>query len=63
MLFIVTVGVEEKMESFQDSEEDQASATGDSENEESSSVGTKTDGELMREFTAQLSTPAIYHVA
>ena len=39
--------MEERIESVQDSEEDQSSATGYSEEAESSSVETKTDGELI----------------
>ena len=45
---------EERMESVQDSEEDQSSATGDSEEDESSSVGTKTDGEFIERVYYQV---------
>ena len=42
------------MESVQDYEEDQLSSTGDSEENESSSVRTKTDGELIERVHYQV---------
>ena len=46
--------VEERMELVQDYEEDQLSSTGDSEKNKSSSVETKTDGELIERVYNQV---------
>ena len=45
---------EERMESVQDSDEHQLSATADSKEDRSSSVGTKTDGELIERVYYQV---------
>ena len=49
--------VEERVESVQDSKEDKLSSAGDSEGAESSSVGTKTDDELIEKLL-----PGVYAV-
>ena len=46
-MLITAEQVEGRVESVQDSEEDQLSSSEDSEESESSSAGTKTDGELI----------------
>ena len=46
-MLITAEQVEDRVESVQDSDEDQLSATADSKEDGSSSVGTKTDGELI----------------
>ena len=44
---LITAEVEERVESVRESKEDKLSSAGDSEEAESSSLGTKTGGELI----------------
>ena len=53
-MLITAEQVEDRVESVQDSEEDQLSATADSKEDGSSSVGTKTDGELIERVYYQV---------
>ena len=53
-MLITAEQAKERMESVQDSEEDQLSSTRDSEEDESSSVETKTDGELIESVYYQV---------
>ena len=53
-MLITAEQVEDRVESVQDSEEDQLSATADSEEDKSSSVETKTDGELIERVYYQV---------
>ena len=55
MLVLITAElVEDRVESVQDSDEDQLSATADSKEDGSSSVETKTDGEFIERVYCQV---------